>query len=431
MSSEQEDVSSREKQTPFLTSSRLAFRRLTEVALVDFFYLVKEPGPLAMMGFTQPNDIVATECVLNELRDKGYYGICLGDELIGFIGFAEESLEGGVNPAERRIELMLARPYWHQGYGTEALRALTDFGFGLGYEVIWARVGDFNPYAAKALRSAGYEFLDQMPDTIHKDVASAKYLQRYRITCARRKEDPSKSSTKTMNREEKTMANELEPITIEITEDQTVVMEINGVEHVLYEGKPRKRVAPKPVPAPAPAPVVVPAPAPAKAAVPAPKRPSPIRRPVRTKPYKPTRKLASFGPGLTDDGQHSIHTVSFDDKVAAAPKDIREKYKALSAYLIDTYGCSHRVSFGYDSYRVGKKVVIALSLGGVHLRINAAIEPKAYDGTKMKVNDDTNNKKYAGMPSYIKVISDKTFKQSFRLIDDTMKALGVKKKKAN
>ena len=83
MSAEQEDVSSREKDTPFLASSRLAFRKLTEVALVDFFYLVKEPGPLAMMGFTQPNDIVATECVLNELRDKGYYGICLGDELIG------------------------------------------------------------------------------------------------------------------------------------------------------------------------------------------------------------------------------------------------------------------------------------------------------------------------------------------------------------
>ena len=223
------------------------------------------------------------------------------------------------------------------------------------------------------------------------------------------------------------MANEREPINIEITEYDTVIMEINGEPKVLYEGKPRPKPVAKPAPKPAPAPkpvviVAAPKPAPKKAPI--------IVRKKRTKPYKPTRKLASFGPGITDDGQHSIHTVSFEDKVKAAPKDIRQKYEELSKYLIEGYDCSHRVSFGYDSYRVGKKVVVALSLGGVHLRINAAIDPKVYEGTKMKVNDDTGSKKYADMPSYIKIISDKTFKQAFRLIDDTMKALGVKKKKA-
>lgn len=222
------------------------------------------------------------------------------------------------------------------------------------------------------------------------------------------------------------MAKEQQPINIEVRPEQTVVMEINGKEYLLYQGKPVQKSKPAPkVAAPKPEPIIVYEPAPAPV-----KRPSPIKRPVRTAPYKPTRKLASFGPGLSDDGQHSIHTVSFEDKVKAAPKDIRDKYNGLSSYLIDTYDCSHRVSFGYDSYRVGKKVVIALSLGGVHLRINAAIDPKTYEGSKMKVNDDTGNKKYADMPSYIKIISDKNYKQAFRLIDDTMKSLGVKKKKA-
>ena len=223
------------------------------------------------------------------------------------------------------------------------------------------------------------------------------------------------------------MANEVEPINIEITEYDTVVMEINGVETVLYEGKPRPKAEFNP--APAPAPVVVAKPAPAPAPAPVAKKSPIIARKKRTKPYKPTRSLAKFGPGLTDDGQHSIHTVSFEDKVKLAPKDIRQKYEELSKYLVEMYDCSHRVSFGYDSYRVGKKVVVALSLGGVHLRINAAVDPKTYDGSKMKVNDDTGSKKYADLPSYIKIISDKTFKQAFRLIDDTMKSLGVKKKK--
>ena len=228
-----------------------------------------------------------------------------------------------------------------------------------------------------------------------------------------------------------------EPINLEITEDQTVVMEINGVEHVLYQGKPsaKKVVIPaKPAPKPAEKPAPAPKPEPIIEVVPAP-APEPVKKPLiprkkNTKRLKPTKKLAAFGPGTSDDSMHSIHTVSFEDKIKAANKDIKAKYKGLSDYLINTYGCAHRVSFGYDAYRVGKQAVVAISLGGVHLRVNTAIDPKTYDGTKMMVNDDSDSKKYEGLPAYIKVISDKSYKQAFRLIDDTMKSLSIKKKKA-
>lgn len=226
---------------------------------------------------------------------------------------------------------------------------------------------------------------------------------------------------------------EPEPINIEITEDQTVEMEINGVVTVLYEGKKRPAPAKKPAAKPA--------------AKPAPARKPPVRKPVAEKKVEerrplprlvnprnkerldPTRELVDFGPGTSDDGQRSIHTVSFEDKMKSAPKDIRQKYKELSDYLLNEYGCSHRVSFGYDSFRLNKRVVVALSLGGVHLRVNTALDPKFYDGSKMRVNDDSASKQYKDLPSCIKIISDKNFKQSFRLIDDTMKSLGVKRVK--
>lgn len=240
-----------------------------------------------------------------------------------------------------------------------------------------------------------------------------------------------------------------DPINLEITEDQTVIMEIDGVQHVLYEGKapapqpapkPVKKVAPKPAPksAPKPAPKPEPKPEPKQEVIvakkveepaPAPKRPI-ISRPRNTERLDPTRELAAFGPGTSDDSLHSIHTVSFEEKIEASDKDIKEKYDGLSKYLIDTYGCAHRVSFGYDAYRVGKKTVAAISIGGVHLRLNTAIDPKVYAGTRMMVNDDTGSKKYKDLPAYIKVISDKSYKQAFRLIDDTMKSLSIKKKKA-
>ena len=249
-------------------------------------------------------------------------------------------------------------------------------------------------------------------------------------------DNPEEPVSETQKKEEPRMpVQQPDPINIEITEDQTVIMEINGVPHVLYQGKPKakpvKKAVAKPAPKKAPA-----KPAPKKAEPKKvepkkvePKKPvkkSPVP-PKRNKPMDPTRDFAKFGPGLTDDSQHSIHTLSFEEKVDKAPKDIRKKYKELSKYLTEEFGCSHRVSFGYDSYRVGKKVVIALSLGGVHLRVNAAIDPKVYKGTRMAVNDDSASKKYKDLPAYIKVMGDKSFKQAFRLIDDTMKSLGVKK----
>lgn len=235
--------------------------------------------------------------------------------------------------------------------------------------------------------------------------------------------------------EEETSMADLEPINIEITEDQTVEMEINGVRTILYEGK--KRPAPaKPAAKPAPKPVAKPAPK-----KPSPKpvvKPEPVkqeeRRPLprlvnprNTERLDPTRELAAWGPGTSDDGQRSIHTIAFEDKMKAAPKDIKSKYKELSDYMQEVYGLSHRVSFGYDSFRVGKKVVVALSLGGVHLRVNTCLDPKFYDGTKIRVNDDSASKQYKDLPSCIKIISEKNFKHAFRLIDDTMKSIGVKK----
>ena len=240
---------------------------------------------------------------------------------------------------------------------------------------------------------------------------------------------------------------ELEPINIEITEDQTVEMEINGVVTVLYEGKKRpaaKPAAKKPAAKPAAEPAAKPAaqPAPAQST-----RKPPVRKPAGEKKVEerrelprlvnprnkerldPTRELVDYGPGTSDDGQRSIHTVSFEDKMKNAPKEIRDMYKELSDYMIKTYGLSHRISFGYDSFRISKKVVAALSLGGVHLRVNTALDPKFYDGSKMRVNDDSASKQYKDLPSCIKIISEKNFKQSFRLIDDTMKSFGVKKVK--
>ena len=220
-----------------------------------------------------------------------------------------------------------------------------------------------------------------------------------------------------------------EEITIEINEYETVEMEWNGVTYTLYQGKPRPAAAvseakPAPVakPKPAPRPVSAPVAAPV-----APKRIMPKRAPGSRANVKVKKGTGPKKALFADDGQHSIHTLSFEEKLAIIPKDTKKLYNDLSDYLITAYGCSHRTSFAMDGYRVGRELLIALSLGGEHIRVNGAIEPKFYKDSKMPVNSDKDVKHYADVPSYMKVGSEKTFKQALRFIDDVMKKHGVKK----
>ena len=216
-----------------------------------------------------------------------------------------------------------------------------------------------------------------------------------------------------------------EEITIEISEYETVEMEWNGVTYTLYQGKPRPAA---PAPAAKPAPVAKPAVRRVSAPVAsAPKKVMPKRAPgsranVKVKKGTGPKKALS-----ADDGQHSIHTLSFEEKLAIVPKDTKKLYNDLSNYLITAYGCSHRTSFAMDAYRVGRELLVALSLGGEHIRVNGAIEPKFYKDSKMPVNSDKDVKHYADVPSYMKVGSEKTYKQALRFIDDVMKKHGVKK----
>lgn len=63
-------------------------------------------------------------------------------------------------PAEEDVEVgwQLARPYWGQGYATEAARALADWAFGQGLEEMFAVMGSRNGRAMALARRLGMEW---------------------------------------------------------------------------------------------------------------------------------------------------------------------------------------------------------------------------------------------------------------------------------
>ena len=483
-----------------LVTESLLLRVLTEGDLDAFSHLISQDG---LIGFSPLPELspeaLLSRYVLNHYRAlvRGDDGA-----IVGFIGINGDALAGYDRFFGMKLELFLVQEE-DEDYVSEAIRAFLVYVFDyVRPDMVWAELVNEHPAFVHALSEAEFFYVDCREEGAPRYVCFNKKPTKLRegkreavipskiilpeqeasvnpeepelevlvdtilVEEAEAEPEPveaveepapidEEASAEALEdlvyevvgeegqvvaeaKEEKPMP-ELEPINIEITEDQTVEMEINGVTTVLYEGKKRPAPAKKPQPKAKPKPAAKPAAKPAPKA-PARKAAAPIkteeRRPLprlvnpRNKErLDPTRELVDYGPGTSDDGQRSIHTVAFEDKMKAAPKDIRDMYHELSAYLGDVYGCSHRVSFGYDSFRINKKVVVALSLGGVHLRVNTCLDPKFYDGTKMRVNDDSASKQYKDLPSCIKIISEKNFKQSFRLIDDTMKSLGVKRVK--
>jgi 8-oxo-dGTP diphosphatase len=73
-------------------------------------------------------------------------------ELIGFIG-------ARTKPGTAELGYWLGRPYWGQGYGSEAARRVTRFLFQeLGFGTVWASPEPANPASRRVLEKAGLTF---------------------------------------------------------------------------------------------------------------------------------------------------------------------------------------------------------------------------------------------------------------------------------
>lgn len=70
--------------------------------------------------------------------------------LIGAIG-----LEIHLQHQRAEVGYWIGREYWGNGYATEALRAVLDYGFSLGLQRIWAEHFAHNPASGRVLQKAG------------------------------------------------------------------------------------------------------------------------------------------------------------------------------------------------------------------------------------------------------------------------------------
>jgi RimJ/RimL family protein N-acetyltransferase len=150
---------------PIVTSGRVYLRPL-EAADAELYRRWRaDAEPMALAGWRDPAPMslaqveARIERLAKEQGDDVYnFLICLlGDERpIGEVSLGHIDRKGG----SAELGIFIGEPdEWGKGYGTDAVNALVDFGFGeLRLERIWLEVWTENARARRAYEKAGFVY---------------------------------------------------------------------------------------------------------------------------------------------------------------------------------------------------------------------------------------------------------------------------------
>ena len=138
----------------------------------------------------------------------------------------------------------------------------------------------------------------------------------------------------------------------------------------------------------------------------------------------PTEEPAPAEEAEAGNGFGDITRRSFAEKLELADDDLRNKYEELKAEAA-RYGLKGRVSKSGDTYHLGRKNYLKIMIVGKTLRTYYALDSKEYAGSPIPVEDVSEKKAFADMPSMLRVKSDLSLRRAKNLIADMMKADGI------
>lgn len=148
-------------QMPVLRGERVYLRASERSDIPTFVRWFNDSETLSYLSMRAPmseagEEAWFTEMTAHEGKDAYHFVMCRleDDKPIGTIGlFRVDSVNGnagiGIGIGEKQL--------WGRGYGTDAMNALLDFGFGqLRLERMWLEVYDFNVRARRSYEKSGF-----------------------------------------------------------------------------------------------------------------------------------------------------------------------------------------------------------------------------------------------------------------------------------
>lgn len=127
------------------------------------------------------------------------------------------------------------------------------------------------------------------------------------------------------------------------------------------------------------------------------------------------------------EGNKKVIKKKFTTKMMFAPYETKQYYSEIKNYLTK-YRCKGRATTACESFRY-KGLVAKLAILGKTLKVYLALDPAEFEGTKYRVKDASNRKRYSEVPCLLKIKSNRALKYCKELIDLIMERKEVKPKR--
>ncbi len=112
---------------------------------------------------------------------------------------------------------------------------------------------------------------------------------------------------------------------------------------------------------------------------------------------------------------------SYTAKLIQSDDTVKNYYTEIKNELM-RYKLSNRVSWRYETFRRGRKLLVKLALRGKSLYVYFALDPADYADTKYKIDDVSHVATNAGVPTLYKIKNDRRCRYAKQLIADVMAA---------
>ncbi|MBQ7227484.1 MAG: uL15 family ribosomal protein [Clostridia bacterium] len=122
-----------------------------------------------------------------------------------------------------------------------------------------------------------------------------------------------------------------------------------------------------------------------------------------------------------------MYNRSFRAKLVQSDDEVKARYTAVKNALLSYKKTRSRTSWACDTISYGRSAIAKFAVRGKTLSVYLAIDPKALEGTKYKVEDASALKRYGATPTRLKLRSARSAKYAIELVSSMMTALGAVK----
>ena len=119
------------------------------------------------------------------------------------------------------------------------------------------------------------------------------------------------------------------------------------------------------------------------------------------------------------------YSKSFTAKLIQSSDTTKDYYSQIKNCLLSYKGVKSRISWKWETFRLGRKALAKLRLRGKTLSIVMALDPADYENTKYRVESLADVKTYADTPCLYRIKSDRKLRYCKELIAELMLKNGV------